>query len=175
MAFRSIGTQKKKFTEENYSTRHSGGGSLMIWVGSFSSSGKLKLQFVCGRQKAADYVKMLNDLSLAQGHRLCGREWIFQQDNVATHNASITKKYLLGQKIRLLDHLACSPNYRKFVRIDCCKGLWRRSTALSNFCTQKRNLKCMGKIPSVQLQKLIDSMPSRIFDVIKANGGYTKY
>ena len=50
-------------------------------------------------KKAADYVKMLNDLSLAQeGRRLCGKEWIFQQDNTAIHNASITKKYLLEQK-----------------------------------------------------------------------------
>ena len=42
--------------------------------------------------------------------RLCGEEWIFQQDNAAIHNASITKKYLLEQKIKLLDHSACSPD-----------------------------------------------------------------
>ena len=54
---------------------------------------------------------MLNDLSLAQeGCCLCGEEWIFQHDNAAIHNASITKKYLLEQKIRLLDHPACSPD-----------------------------------------------------------------
>ena len=64
----------------------------------FSSSGNLKLPYVSGRQKAADYVKILNDLSLVHGGRhLCGEEWIFQQDNAATHNASITKKYLLEQ------------------------------------------------------------------------------
>ena len=81
----------------------------MIWWGRFSSSGKLKQQFVSGRQKAADYVKMLNDLSLAQeGCRLCEEEWVFQQNNAAIRNASITKKYLLEQKIRLLDHPACS-------------------------------------------------------------------
>ena len=35
----------KKFPEENYSTRHSGRGSLLTrWGGGFSSSGKLKLQ-----------------------------------------------------------------------------------------------------------------------------------
>ena len=63
--------------------------------GALSSSGKLKLQFVNGRQKVTDYVKMLNDLYLAQeGRRLCGEEWIFQQENAAIHNASITKKYL---------------------------------------------------------------------------------
>ena len=82
----------------------------LLWSGrAFSSSGKLKLQFVCGQQKAADYVKILNDLSLAQeGRRLCGEKWIFQQDNAVIHNASITKMYLLEQKIRLVDHPACS-------------------------------------------------------------------
>ena len=90
----------KNFPEENYATRHSGGGSLMIGGG--GASGKLKLQFVSGRQKAADYVKMLKDLSLAQeGRRLCG-ENIFQQHNAAIHNASITKRYLLEQKKKFL-------------------------------------------------------------------------
>ena len=55
---------------------------------------------------------MQNDLSLAQDRRrLCREEFIFQQDNAAIHNASITKKYLLEQKIRLHDHSACSPNF----------------------------------------------------------------
>ncbi len=76
----------------------------MIWGGGFHSSGKLKLQFVRGQQKAADHVKMLNDLSLAQEWRhLCGEEWIFQQDNAAIPNASMTRKYLLERKISLLD------------------------------------------------------------------------
>ena len=72
-------------------------------------------------------MKILNDLSPAQaGHRLCGEELIFQQDNAAIHNASITKIYLLEQKVRLLDHPAFSPGHQshiKFVGIDCCKSL----------------------------------------------------
>ena len=36
-------------------------------------------------------------------------------------------------------------------------------------------LDALEKIPSVQLQKLVDSMPSQIFEVIKANSGSTKY
>ena len=55
--FRSTATQK----EENYLTRHSGEGLIVIKEEGFASSGKLRLQFVSGRQKAADYVKMLND------------------------------------------------------------------------------------------------------------------
>ena len=112
---------KKTFPGENYSRSHSWGGSLMTWV-AFSSSGKLKLQFVSAWQKVADYVKVLNDLSLAQeGCCLCGEEWIFQQDNVAIHNASITKKYWLEQKIRLLNHPACSPDFNPI------EYLWRQN------------------------------------------------
>ena len=45
----------------------------------FSSSRKHKQQCVSGRQKAENYVKMLNSLSLAQEkRRLCGEERIFQ-------------------------------------------------------------------------------------------------
>ena len=52
---------------------------------------------------------MLNDLSLAQKERhVWWEKWIFQQDNAAIHNASITKKYLLEQKLRLLDVIASS-------------------------------------------------------------------
>ena len=69
----------KNFLEENYSTRHIGGVSLIIWK-AFSASEKLKVQFVSCQRKAADYVKMLNDVSLAQeGHRLCGEKIFFSQ------------------------------------------------------------------------------------------------
>ena len=70
---------RQNFPDENFSTGHSGGGSLRIWGDPkrssstmacweilFWSSRKPKLQFVSGRQKAADYVKMLNDLSFEQ-------------------------------------------------------------------------------------------------------------
>ena len=170
MAFRRTGMQKI-FPGENYSTRHCGGGSLMIWGRGFSSSGKINLKFISGRRKVADYGKMLNDLPFAQE---CEEKWIFQQDNAAIHNALITKKYLLEQKNKTSwspSVLSKPQSNRKFVRIEFCKSLWRRSTVLSNFWTQKRNLRLMVKIISVQLQKLVDSMPCQIFVLIKANGG----
>ena len=36
-------------------------------------------------------------------------------------------------------------------------------------------LEAWEKMPSVQLQKLFDNMPSQVFEVIKANSGSTKY
>ena len=94
----------------------------------------------------------------------------FKQDNAAIHNATITKKYLLEQKIRLLDHPACSPD------LSPQENLWglivakvgeggRRHSAIAKL--KNAILDGWGKIPSVQLQKLVDSMPSQIFEVIK--------
>ena len=109
MAFRSTGTQKKKkkkkFPEENYSTWNSGGGSLMIWT-AFSSSGKLKLQFVSGRLKA-DYVKMLNNLSLAQVEK----NGFFSKIMLLLSTMhQLQRCTCLNKKIKLLDHPACYPD-----------------------------------------------------------------
>ena len=100
MSFRSTSTSA--IFQKTISQQGKVGEHLLRSAG-YSSSGKLKLQFVSGRQKAADYVKMLNDSCLAQeGRRENGGEWIFRQDKAAIHNSSVTKKYLLKQKIRLL-------------------------------------------------------------------------
>ena len=84
---------------------------------------------------------------------------------------------MLEQKIRLLDHLACTPD------LNPIEDLWglivakvykegRQYSAISEL--KNAILDAWEKIPSVQLQKLIDNMSSRFFEVIKANGGSTK-
>uniref|UniRef100_A0A3B4BJS5 Tc1-like transposase DDE domain-containing protein n=1 Tax=Periophthalmus magnuspinnatus TaxID=409849 RepID=A0A3B4BJS5_9GOBI len=40
--------------------------------------------------------------------RLCGNDWVFQQDNTAVHNARLTKNFFQRYNVTLLTHPACS-------------------------------------------------------------------
>ena len=71
----------------------------------------MELQVVQVRQTAAGYVEMLQRASLmTEGPRLCGNDWVFQQDNTVVHNAHLTKDFFQRNNVTLLDHPASSPD-----------------------------------------------------------------
>ena len=82
----------------------------------------------------------------------------FSAKNAAIHNASITKKYLLEQKIRLLDHPACSPDLSHIENLWglIVANVYERGRPYSAISELKNViLNAWEKISSVQLQKLV--------------------
>ncbi len=79
--------------QQYYSTRVQGGGSVMIW-GGFGFNGTTPLAFVTTRLNSGQYQDLLLECALPYGSDICGKNWIFQQDNGPCHSSKATKNWL---------------------------------------------------------------------------------
>lgn len=159
------------------SKRNFGGGSLMVW-GGFSYHAKLPICFISTRMNSGMYLELLEDVLIGHIENDANEDIVFQQDNASIHVSKQSKAWFDEKNIPLLDWPACSP--------DCnpIENLWgilagmvyangRQFDSISSLKTVVQE--CWAKIDMATLQKLSDSMPNRIFEVIRNDGGHTKY
>lgn len=153
-----------------------GGGSIMVW-GSFAGAGVGDLIRIEGRMDAKYYHRVLVRHAVPSGLRLCGRGFVFQQDNDPKHTSNFCQRYLQSkeaqQELRLMKWPPQSP--------DCnpIELLWDeldravRSKPLPNAAAlwdvAQRE---WAAIPRETLLKLIHRMPRVCAAVVAAKGRF---
>jgi len=94
------------------------------------------------------------------------------------HTAKIAQDFLLSSKVERLSWPPQSPDLNPIEELWSIveSGLRKRKPEASNIQElEKMIIKEWKSIPKEIYRKLINSMPSRIYAVISAKGGHTKY
>ena len=111
-------------------------------------------------------------------HHLCGDGWVFQQDNASIHCACHTSNFLHANGVNLLRHPECSPELNSFENVWgwMARDVYRNGKQYASKDEfQETILASWSNISLSLIETLISSMPQRIFEVIKNNGGRTHY
>lgn len=156
-----------------------GGGNLMVW-GCFCYDGLGKIIKIDGKMTAAMYCEILKQgyLRSVRMHGKSLKDVVFQHDNDPKHTAKITKQYIKTRRIRVLDWPSMSPD------LNPIENLWSiLKRQLNQYDSEPNGMSELwdrvehewSKISQETCKKLIESMPRRIYAVIKAKGSYTKY
>lgn len=156
-----------------------GGGSLMMW-GCMLWEGPGFACKIDGKMDADLYVNILEDefQQSLQYYNKTSNNIIFQHDNDPKHTSKKATQWLSNNNIQTLTWPAQSPD------LNPIEHLWHHlKKRLAQYEEPPNGMlelwervqKEWEGIPPSTCQNLIESMPRRIGEVLKANGGHTKY
>lgn len=154
-----------------------GGGSVMVWgcMGMYGVGNYCRIE---GNMNKNLYAEILKDelSGTMRAWRLTNDDFIFQHDNDPKHTSGVASDWLDEKGIEVLTWPPYSPD------LNPIEHLWdevdRRLRQLPGNISSETDLwnkiqKVWNEIDDDYVLKLIDTMPQRIKDVLKAKGGYT--
>jgi transposase len=169
----------RRTRREVQTTVKHGGGSTMIW-GCFTSQGVGRMCQVDGIMDSKVYAQILDAhlIPSARSFGMRGRDFIFQQDGDPKHKSARLRDYFEDHRIQLLDWPAQSPDLNPIEHL--WNHLKRQLNAYERHPSSMHELEARikaewRKIPMEVCEKLVNSMPDRIAQVLERKGGWTDY
>ncbi|CAJ0939039.1 unnamed protein product, partial [Mesorhabditis belari] len=125
-----------------------------------------------------DYIDVLEVNLLPYLQSLPQHQLTLQKDNASIHVNQATKSWLQSKEVPLLDWPACSPDLNPIENLwgMLARRVYGNSTQYANVQALKDAItREWNAIPRSTIKKLVNSMLSRIFNVISLQGQTTKY
>ena len=150
---------------------------LMVW-GCFSSLGVGHLKIIDGTMNSDSYINVLAQKMLPSANQMfLGRNFVFQDDSAPCHRSKKTKNWLAENKVVVLDWPGNSPD------LNPIENMWAILKQKVRQQMPKTKIELVAAIKNAWYkqispelcQKLVQSMPKRIEQVIANKGGHTKY
>ena len=145
-----------------------------VW-GCMAANGVGRLRVVHGCLNAAAYIRLICNTLKQDGRKLCGPNFIFQQDGAPCHTARRTISWFERKGIPLLPWPSQSPD------LNPIEHLWEVMKQLENKPfknieeLKEAIFETWNNVSRDIMQKLATSMPCRCSAVIAAHGSHTKY
>ena len=130
------------------------------------------LKVVNGRLDAATYVRLICRALEKDNRKLCGRDFIFQQDGAPCHRANWTKSWFERKGISVSQWLSQSPD------LNPIEHLWeviKKKLETRPCKSLVATFESWDSIDASVTENLVSSMPRRCAAVITVRGGSTKY
>jgi transposase len=166
---------------EIFSKRVCGGGSVMVWA-AVNWHGKTEIVILEGRQAAVDYTQTLSNSmqpflrKLSVEHGVA--DPIFQQDNASIHSAKLTTAFLKEKEVNTLSWPSKSPDLNIIENVwgQLSRAVYRDGRQLESTADLKRQIVASWEeIKTNSIQTLVDSMPTRMAQVVLRRGGPIDY
>ena len=154
-----------------------GGGSVMVW-GGITYDHRTDLVRLDGRVTGVRYRDEVLRPVVVPFRRRVGVNFEFQQDNARPHTSRVSRDFLTQNNIRVLPWPSKSPDLNPIEHLWDVLGRRVRSrdappqTVDAMFEALQEQWRA---IPRAEIRKLIQSVPRRCEEVIRKQGGHTRY
>jgi predicted transcriptional regulator len=163
--------------EQVFQTRQMGGGSVMVW-GAIGYNEKPQLVFIKGNMRSSDYIEVLETSLLPFIHKMGIEEYTFQQDNAPVHTSVETKAWFREQQMQVLQWPARSPdlNIIENVWSMLSRMVYEGNKQYDNIQELKKAItRAWDNLPQEKIQKLFESIPSRLYKCLSRTGDVAAY